>query len=160
VKGFEAELTAMLTPRFLIEGNVGYTDAKFTKIDPAVTDITLNSVVTFVPKWTASAAAQYTVPVAGLGGEIIARVDYSFRDKVSFNPTPTIYNTQKAISLVNARLGYKSNDGAWDIALYGRNLTNKRYKLWANDLYESAFGVAFAWYSDPREYGITVKRSF
>lgn len=160
VKGFEAELTALLTPRFLIEGNVGYTDAKFTKVDPSVTDITLNSVVTFVPKWTASAAAQYTIPAAGLNGEIIARVDYSFRDKVSFNPTPTIYNTQGAISLVNARLGYKSDDGAWDIALYGRNLTNKRYKLWANDLYDSAFGLAFAWYSDPREYGVTIKRSF
>lgn len=160
VKGFEAELTALLTPQFQIEGNVGYTDAKFTDIDPSVTDITLDSVVTFVPKWTASLGAQYTIPAPSLNGEVVARVDYSYRDKVAFNPTPTSYNTQNAISLVNARLSYKSDNDDWEISGYIRNITNKRYKLWANDLYNSAFGIAFAWWSDPREYGVTVKRTF
>ncbi len=160
IKGLEAELVAKMTAHLRLEAALGITDAKFTEISPAVTDITLTSVVPYVPRTTGSMALEYSYPVTQLRGDISARIDGSYRSKVSFAPDHTDFDTQGGLGLLNARLAYASDSGRWDVALYGRNLANKTYKVWANDLYNTAFGIAFAAWGERREGGVTFTRHF
>lgn len=157
--GFETELVALFSERFRVESTVGYTDGEFTELEPGIVGITLDSNLTFTPKWTASIAGEYGVPVPFMNGNLTARLDWTYRDTVYFIPTPGPISTQDGFGLLNARLTFKSGDGKWEVAAYGRNLTDKIYKVWANDQTEF-FGIGFAWYSDPREFGVTVTRQF
>ena len=155
VKGFEIEITALLTDSLLFEADIGHTDAEFTDD----VSVAAGDVFTYTPEWTVALAAEYTTPTPALGGELTMRVDWIWRDEVAFDPQVVTYNFQKSFDLLNARVSWTSENGLWTAALYGRNLTDERYNYFVVDAI-SFFGVAQATVSDPREYGITIKRNF
>ena len=154
VKGFELEAIGIVNDNFRIELNAGYTDIEFTDdISKANGDVE-----TYTPKWTVAVAGEYSTAVGELG-DLSMRLDYNYRDKVALNIQPTDITTQKAFGLLNARATFYSADGNWEVAAYGRNLTDKVYKFFAIDQF-GGVGLTRATYSDPREYGITIKRKF
>lgn len=155
VKGFEFEAAALLTDQLLFEASVGYTDAKFTD----EVSVEAGDVFTYTPEWTAALSAEYITPTPNLGGDMTMRVDWNYRGRVNFDPQIAIYNFQKGFGLLNARASWTSEDGKWTAALYGRNLTDKKYFYFVVDAI-SFFGVAQGTVSDSREYGVTIKRNF
>ena len=152
--GFEAELIAVVTENLKLEAYAGYIDAEFTD------DISKGKgeIVPLVPEWTAAIAGEYTLPLARLG-DLSVRVDYNYRDDVAFHPQPTDISSENGFGLLNVRATFYSESGNWEIAAYGRNMTDKIYKYFAIDQL-AGFGLSRASYSDPREYGITIKRRF
>ena len=152
ISGLEVEFEALLGNRFSAEANVGYTDAKYVRIDEGAS-ITLDSKYTFTPKWSGSAALEH---IASLdNGELTTRVDYSYRSDIDFIAIRTPHTFQKASGLWNARLIYQPFDRDWSISLWGRNLSNELYLKQSLDF--TAFtGYAAGGYSEPREFGITI----
>jgi iron complex outermembrane receptor protein len=90
--GFETELDTHLTPRLDVRAGVSYSDARLVGPQPYSTDseMQLNSgdPLGGVPRWTANAAATYTVPVNG-NLLFTTRLDYRYQSS-----RPTVTATQ------------------------------------------------------------------
>ena len=155
IKGFEADASAILFEGFRLDGNVGYTDAKYSRfvglvgLAPGVDPTTLQ--FDRLPKWRYTVGGEYE---RGLfGGRIAADASYTWRSFAYTDVLNTPQLAQPAYGLVDASLSYKK--GHVKYTLYGRNLTNQVYsvgKVLALNYFE--FGGV------PRTYGIQVGFDF
>lgn len=62
---------------------------------------------------------------------------------------------QRAYGLLNLYVGLRSDGGHWEVAAWGRNLTDTVYKTYVNDL--PVFGWALSQFGTPRTYGISFR---
>ncbi len=160
IRGAELELMAVPTPPLNLALALGYTDAEYTDLNPPTTDLaaslTLDAWLPNTPEWTASASAEYTVPVPW--GSLAFRVDYSHTDDLYNDAQNSPFLFQDAYDLWNTAIRYTSPTEAWEVSLFGTNLGDERY-ITSGD---SNFGLGFheANYNRPREFGVTVRRHF
>jgi iron complex outermembrane receptor protein len=156
IDGLEFEATAVLQ-RLTLSAAAGYTDAHFKELAPTVTTATLQSKLPYVPKWNASVAADYRLPMSF--GAVRAHVDYNYRDKVFFAPVPPAdpANVQKAYGLMNASLALDFGEKT-TLTVYGANLTDKSYDLRRFNL--GVIGAIIGFPGDPRTYGVRLDRRF
>lgn len=112
----------------------------------------------FAPKLTGYFAVDYTVPLGeGDNGALVFNADVSYKSKRYTNPIPNPVSVQNETALVNAAVTYRTADERYSVTLFGRNLTNKYYKLTG----ETGGGL-FTWDSvgRPRTYGIRATAKF
>jgi len=108
-------------------------------------------------------------------GQLSARLDVYWQDDIFLNGDPEIVaddpliasdskndravNQQEAYMLVNARITLEQislgNTGRFRLAVWGRNLTDEKYRYASIDLIDQ-LGFAISHYGDPRTYGITL----
>ena len=139
---------------------------------------TVGNEVPYAPKATGNVAAELKLPMGGTGWNYTARVEGTYTGKTWFHTvqnntiSPTLFsgfapgtnlfdanfaNTERdAFTLLNGRVGF-TND-AWNVAAYGRNLTNKRYL--AEVIPAPEFAGSFVHDAPGRSYGIEVGYSF
>ncbi len=101
-----------------------------------------------VAKYIASFTARYSHPV-GDAGEFFAYTDWNYRSKQNFYLYDSVEYNSKAVTLGGLRVGYDWDLGKQELALYGRNLTNRRVILGT-----SSFITRAALVSDPRIVGV------
>ena len=109
------------------------------------------------PKWVAQGGLNVEEPI---GHKLVASgyVDASYRSTAALLNPRSVYGWQHAYTLVNAGIGLKTEDKAWSLQIWSKNLTNKRYA--------TAFAAATAntpllqVYGDPRSFGATVSHKF
>ena len=160
IRGAELELMAVPTPPLNLSLALGYTNAEYTDLNPPTTDLaaslTLDAWLPNTPEWTASASAEYTVPVAW--GTLAFRIDYSHTDDLYNDAQNSPFLFQDAYDLWNTAIRYTSPTEAWEVSLFGTNLGDERY-ITSGD---SNFGLGFheANYNRPREFGVSVRRHF
>lgn len=123
VSGIEVEANAALTNALSLQGTFGWTDARYRQFTYNGNDVSGNQFY-MTPKFTWSLAGRYEVPIAF--GRAYVRADYSWRDRVQFNVLND-FNNQGPVGLLNARAAVTSASGAFEAALFGTNLTDKRY---------------------------------
>ena len=163
IEGVEAEMSLALTPRLLLEGNAAVLDAHYKQFDSCgvpgsggrqSTDCSGNDLV-LAPHFSGYGAVQYEVPVAF--GTVFARGDVDYRSSVYFEPTNSAAFKGDARALLSLRMGVRH--GAWSVAAWVENLTNRTYKTYADD--RSGIGVLrTAAYGPPRTYGISLSSKF
>ena len=118
---------------FTLNGSVGYTDFRFTSMNPIVGTLA-TYLPTFRPKWTARLSGDYeTEPLFGDARRHV-RVDGNWRSKQRMDEVPirlpeSFQRMQfvPANWIVNGRLALsdvKIGQGRGEIALWGRNLTD------------------------------------
>jgi iron complex outermembrane receptor protein len=85
-------------------------------------------VAPLTPKWTASISPQYIMPLSN-GGEMLFRVDWSYRDDMYGEPTsdPARHTKIDSRGLWNFDITYTEPEGRWSVSAYGRNVTNEKY---------------------------------
>lgn len=162
-QGFEFESTAVPIDGLTMQANVGYTDFKYTRINPLVGSLNSYRPI-FRPKWTGSGSIQYESGEIALGGHLLARVDANYQSKSyqTFLPlSPSLLDAATVGNswVVNGRLALSGIDLARSkaqIALWGRNLTNNR---------SQSFGTAIAFihptsYERARTYGVDLSIEF
>ena len=165
IKGFEAELEARPVPDWLVTAALGYTDFHYRKLAPEVNPTndlnltTLASPQTQVPKWKLTFGTQYDIDL-GSHGSLVPHVDLTYQSKVFYttsliNPIPI----QPGYAIVNARITWYSPDKSWQVAGYVTNLTDKLYYVGITDLLNN-FGYAYGQVGRPREWGVSVRRTF
>ena len=165
IDGFELELTAAPTPAWLIQGGVGYLDARYTKLDTdlnLVTDLILlskDSKLPNAPEWSTTLGVQYTWNVPTFGGQLVPRLDWSYRTEVFNDALNFPELRQGAYSLVDLALTYVSEDAKWEVSVFGKNVTDEHYITagFANILLG---GWAAATLGRPGEYGASVSYHF
>ncbi len=168
-KGFEAELTYKPNGYLQFMASVGVLDAEFTRFPGgglAGADVSGNS-LSGVGDYSASLGIQYYYPIAFLGAELLARLDYTYQDDyftdVNNERTRQVGGAQvqfghvDSVSLVNARLGLYDDNTRWSAALWGRNLTDEEY---LTNTVRDFLGTLVHFHGTPRTYGVELEYSF
>ena len=153
IDGGELEVTALLGS-LRLAGTLGITDAKYTKLDPRVLEVTLDSEFLQTPDTTASIAAD--LPIVFGFGRINLHTDYSWRDDVAFRYDPRSLAHQDAYGLFNAMLSAQFDRANLELTLWARNLTDKRYLTRLTD----SVSLVTALPGDPRTFGASVTYRF
>ena len=171
VQGIEFDGSAQIGENFSLYGNIAWTDGKyekFTGAPPALEDSggavqVVDASGTRLPglsEWAASIGGEYTIPGAfsGHAGEYFFAADASYRSDFSSSPTESDYLNIDGYSLLNARVGFRGDNG-WDVFAWGRNILDEEYFEMLN-----AGGSSSGYYAgllgDPRTYGVTLRGSF
>jgi iron complex outermembrane recepter protein len=178
-KGVEAEISAYPLPGLAFDGSVSYQDWKWTCINPQVvglaqgacsSDASVLSLIESRPpammKWKWNAGVQYEADL-GKSGTLTPRFDISYQGgmignvlaPVAGSPS-AIYGQLDAYTLANARLAWRNEARDLTIALEVTNLFDKYYFTSKFDLTGAGAGAIAGSPGRPREWAVTVKKSF
>ncbi|WP_229750878.1 TonB-dependent receptor [Undibacterium terreum] len=105
------------------------------------------------PKWVANFTLQYTVPFGE--GDLYAFTDWSYKGKFNEFLYESKEYTAKPLTLGGVRVGYKWGNGKYELAAYGRNITN-RQQIVAGIDFDNLTGIL----NEPRAYGVQFKANF
>ena len=138
LQGVEAETRAKLfeggNGSLTFAGSVGYIDAKYLQYisnisvagKPTPTDVAQFRHIQNTPAWTGNASLTYALPIGD--GRIDAEAGVSFRSKTYNFEIANPYLDQDAYQLFDASLVYHGPANRWTLGVYGKNLTDKKYK--------------------------------
>jgi iron complex outermembrane receptor protein len=168
-RGIEGEIEGFVTNDFKVSLSGSY---NFTEIrDPSlsvnkcaqctVTD-PINSAGRVVidgnalpqaPKYIVNATARYNWPLAE--GNLFVLTDWSYRSKVNFFLYEAKEFTGKALTEGGVRVGYNWAGGKYEVAAFGRNITDTQRITGAID-----FNNLTGFINEPRQWGVQFKGSF
>jgi len=157
IQGLEVELAAQPIKPITVRAGIGYTDAKYTKLDPGAT-VTLDTKLVKAPKITGNLTADYEFAL-GTAGSLAFGGDASYRSSYFMDPNNTPLFQQGGYALFGAHLRYLSSDKHWEVTVFGTNLSDKRYMTNALQSYGS-FGTADASFGPPEEWGLTLRARY
>ena len=106
------------------------------------------------PKVVLNFTARYGIPTAS-GGEWFVFTDWAYRSKVNFFLYESTEYTGKALLEGGLRLGYNWNNGKYEAAIFGRNITNQIRVVGGID-----FNNLTGFINDPRTFGVQLKGAF
>lgn len=155
--GVETEVWAVPLPGLQISLGAGYLNNEWDKLSEGSV-IEKSDELPNAPKYTANASVQYTMPLGDIG-ELMMRGDYSYTDDVSFQPANNPLDLQDAYSVVNLRFAYITPDGDWNIAVYGKNVTDEEYYFTMSDN-RGDLGVATANAAPGTEWGVELNFNY
>jgi iron complex outermembrane receptor protein len=150
--GFEWESTAYFTDNFLFHATLGYIDVDVDEQQG------VKPVAPLTPELTFSISPELHVPVSG-GGEWVFRADYSYRDEMFGEPSsdPARLSKIESRSIVNVDFSYRSPDGSWIAGVYGRNVSDERYR---NAILNLSDYILEIYSNDASEFGARFQKSF
>src|SRR5688572_23136213 len=170
--GFDLDGEFLVTDRFMISLGLSYTDTEIddttlvippcgsgmcTVLDPL--DVDGNAIIdgnSFVqaPEYVATVTARYGIPM-GNNGELFFYTDWAFQGETNF----FIYEAEEFKSDGNfeggARIGYSHDGGKWEVALFGRNITDEENVKGAID-----FNNLTGFDNEPRIIGASFRTRF
>ncbi|WP_257543253.1 TonB-dependent receptor [Sphingopyxis sp. DBS4] len=150
IYGAEFELIAKPADRFDITLNLGLLDTEVKDFVTATADYSGNRLA-LSPTVTFSGTANYEVPVSDKLA-IAFQPSASYRSGQYFSADNSPLLKQQGYWLLGGRIALKDEDGRWEAAVFGRNLTRKKYINYAVDL--SDFGFIEQFRGEPRMFGV------
>lgn len=154
IEGVELEWVLRPAAGLQIDGGVGWLDATFKDFATgAVADYTGNDLPR-APRHKLHLGAQYGAEVQGWG--LLGRVDYTNQAHMFFDASNVAAQKQEGFINLDARLSATSPDGRWEVAVWGKNLTDERVATYANGF--APYGQVVVPYAPPRTYGVTLIR--
>tara|TARA_R110002167_G_scaffold21007_7_gene76517 strand:- start:3704 stop:5971 length:2268 start_codon:yes stop_codon:yes gene_type:complete len=158
IKGLELEVQARPISALRLSGSMAFLDSKITETRPGST-ITLGTALPRSPEFSTTVAAEYTFfdAFSGAGdlsfrGEVVHTGEFYF----DINEPASTYETAR--TLVNARIGYRPANGDWEVAVWGKNLTDEAYRSFGRT--SLANRIALTQVGEPLSFGITLTRTW
>jgi iron complex outermembrane receptor protein len=105
------------------------------------------------PRWIANVTAGYSWPMGS--GELFVFTDWAYRSKVNFFLYQSAEFSDDRLLEGGLRFGYRAPDAAWEVAAFGRNITNDRSLEGGID-----FNNLTGFVNDPRIVGVELKAKF
>ena len=159
IKGGELEIVAQPSRALTLNFALGYTDAYYTALDPAVAvtsgpsalqaGAVVGSVLPKTPKWKVNFSPRYEIEL-GNGGSITLLGDYTFISKQTNNVERTFVLNRPSVSILNASVAYRDPEDRYSVTVGGTNLTNERYITSGSAI--PAFGAIVGSYNRPVEW--------
>lgn len=170
IQGIEAEAVLQVGENLTINAVLGWLDGEYTEVTEtqaggltnngapcaagqALVDCALGLELKNAPEFKGTLGALYTVPLSA--GRLDFGVDVAFEDEswalVANSPDHALIDID---TLVNARVAFTNSDEQWQVALWGRNLTDEEYA-------RAATAQAFTQYaSPPLTWGVDARYRF
>ena len=158
--GAEANVTARVADPVTLNASVGYLNAKYKTFriapgNPVLDPFDLSGTrMINSPEWQLSFGADLEQPVSD-GWKIIGNALASYTDEIIWQQSGLPGVLPDSVGpdywLVNARLGVRSADDRYELAVYAKNLFNAGYTTFGNS--SSSYGNILAW-GDPRIVGV------
>ncbi len=165
IQGVELELHALATEELTLHFGLGILESEY-KEGPILDaggeswDLSGNQLIA-APDLNANIALDYRFNLNG--NNLAAHVDLNYIDDqwfTAFNDTANYGNiSQSAYTLLNSRLEFQPANSNITLALWGKNLEDKEYKVYAINLSDS-FGYHYTIVGAPRTYGAEITLSF
>lgn len=158
--GAEAELVWAPNERWLLRQNVGWLDARYQNTNRVISTYAgaialegktpVNS-----PKWTYNGFVRYRQAItAGWDGSI--GLDYRWIDERFLEATNQPFDEADAYWVVNMRVALSSQDGRWEVSVYGTNLLDEEYLTYINNIAFFKLDI----FGEPRTFGATMSYRF
>jgi iron complex outermembrane receptor protein len=156
IRGLEVEGRAVFDSNWSLDFSYGHLDAKFlTYVFNASLDFSGNRMQR-APEHTLSLGLNFET-TTGLG-ELTSRIGYSYRSKIFFEADNNIVDPESSeggLGLWDASVNLKT--GNWTIGLWGRNLTDQRYR---RQVLNSTGNAQRGIWAEPRTFGARVSYGF
>ncbi|MEG1117992.1 MAG: TonB-dependent receptor, partial [Janthinobacterium sp.] len=168
-RGAELELEGFVTPslKMSLGGSYNFTEIKDPSLSVAtcrsctVTDpknaagnaIINGNPLPQAPKWTITATGRYSIPMEN--GEFFVFTDWAYRSKINFFLYETAEFTGKPMVEGGLRVGYTWDAGKYEVAAFGRNITDTQRITGAID-----FNNRTGFINEPRQFGVQFKGNF
>jgi iron complex outermembrane receptor protein len=149
--GGELELQASL-----FEGLDILLGAAYNDIDVDIGNDTVASVQS--PEWNLNALVRYEWPM--FGGYMAVQGDVVYRSKHYFALTGLETVEEDGYSVSNASLSYTTDNRAWQVSAFVKNLTDEEYLVQTFDLSGDVLGMTEQYYGRPRWWGVSLKYSW
>ncbi|WP_286828217.1 MULTISPECIES: TonB-dependent receptor [Kordiimonas] len=157
-RGFEIDSKLNLDSGVFINTSIGYLDAEIRSLEGEVLGVAVGDKLPLAPELTASVLAGYRTMLDG-GGELTVQADYSYRDDMFGQVVNSDTELLKARSLFGFNVRYTSEDGTWDVDLYGENIFNEVYDQGRlNNTFHGFVGVVRS--NDRSEFGLRFTKRF
>ncbi|BDU16314.1 TonB-dependent receptor [Lysobacter auxotrophicus] len=176
-QGFEMDFQAYLTDNLLVTLGSSYNDTEIKDSDLnvagcaacTVTDAPVLNPATGeptgsyyiggnelpqAPKWTHNLTARWGLPMDN-GNEFYVYTDWMYRDELNFFLYDSLEFRAKSLVEGGLRVGYSWNYGKYDVALFGRNITDEVQVVGAID-----FNNLTGMINEPRTFGAEFRASF
>jgi iron complex outermembrane recepter protein len=169
--GFDLEGEFLMTDRLLVTAGFSYADTELddsalvvppcgsglcTVLDPldangrAIID---GNPFTQAPEYIATVTARYGVPVSG--GEVFFFTDWALQGETTFFLYESEEFRSEGTFEGGVRVGYARDDGRWEVALFGRNVTDEENVKGGID-----FNNLTGFENEPRILGISFRANF
>ena len=134
------------------------TEVKRFNTIPGSPDATGNELANS-PEWMLNGRVRYEFPLAASGMTAYVGGDAIYRSRVFYSLSNNGQNSQSGFWLLDARAGITAADGAWDVWVWGKNLTNK---LYVSQSYDNTGGIfpSQNFLGMPRTWGINAQYNF
>lgn len=162
IKGFEAEAFLRPVGGLQIDGALSHVDFNFRKESQArlaAQGIPLTDTTPYNPKWKWSAGIQYEFAF-GDAGSITPRFDASYQSAIYTRSPNAATSRIPGYTVANGRITYRNSSRDLEFSLEVTNLFDKYYYLTSFDLTGARAGIVSAQPGRPREWAISVKKSF
>lgn len=159
IKGLELEVTATPVSGLQLNLSGAYLDATYDRYVTArstAPDVELDlsgNRLNFAPEWMFTSAISYNTELAdGWRGRV--HLDYRWQSRVYFSSFNDRVYSQPSYGLLNAEIAVSTPGDHLELALYGRNLTDKDYTVGAYDF--SSTGAS-KFITEPRVIGARLR---
>ncbi len=164
--GLEAEFTALVSERLTVDGSVTVVDAEYKDYKNApcnsascssnVQDLS-GETLDHAPTISFNLGGEYRSTL-GSSAELewFARADVIHRSSQQLNEVQSPETKEDGYYLLNARIGLEPLDSSWKITLWGNNLGNDGYLVWAESDRNGVSRIPGL----PRTYGLTMDVEF
>lgn len=156
IKGVEFDITAALTEDLMLRAGLGYLDTEVESGVISGNDVAGNQ-LSQSPEFSSNISLDYYQSLDD-NGSIQWHIDANWVDKHYFDIHNSESIAQDSYSLVNARVTWISPDEDYEVAVWGKNLTDEEYLTKAFDL--SGFGGIMAHYGQTPSFGAELTVSF
>ena len=151
VTGGELEFAVVPVHGMNLQLGVSWLDSQADNV-PTPAGVMVTSQLPQAPPWSVNAVAHYEFPA--LGGKLSVEVDGKWNKTQYLELVNAPVDLEPSYAVFNARLGYGSPDGRWELSGYVRNLADKNYRIYNLDL-SGFLGFNQGVYAPPRTYGAT-----
>lgn len=151
--GAELELQALLSDSLTLNMNLGYLAGGYDELlgdfEQEVSD---ERELVNAPRWNGRLGLDYWFDL-GSHGSLSLNAGVSIKSKTYLTVSSSEVLAQPGFALYDLYLSWQSLDEQWQLNLFGKNLTDKRYRQHGFDLSASP-GVQLGYYGDPRTFGV------
>lgn len=153
IDGVELELQLRPVPALQLWLSGSYLDSEYRDfIDSAGNDLSGNRPAR-TPELRFTGGADYTLTINS-DLSLDTRVEYQWQDDMPWLVENTVF--EDSYGLLDARVALQAREAQWEVALFGKNLTDELYRLDAIPF----LGDVFSRFGAPRSYGVQFTKSF
>jgi iron complex outermembrane receptor protein len=170
-QGAEFEFTWLPSDKFLVNVNLGVLDTGYTDIKPGTMSghlpLTTGTEFQLAPDTSYTVGFQHNGNLRN-GSTLTTRLDYMYQGQFwrnepflrvdAYQAVPDGFDESGDWGTVNLRMTYAPSNAAWNVSVFGTNLTDE-YML-NSGFFHGIWGYDFATVGRPREYGASINLRF